>query len=120
MRTRAIVVFLGKELVGGAAWYTRFLKAGFVHCFVLIDSHGKWVKLEGRNGRMEVTYLGMFLEPISHYRNQGAVVVETVTSEKPIKAPLVARTCVGLIKAVLGSGSWAITPRQLYKHLTRG
>lgn len=121
MTQKAVVVFLGSELVEGASWWSRLLKPGFIHCFVLLqDMH--WVKIEGRHGAVRVTQLGEHQSGnvVSHYRAQGAIVVETIVYAKSVRAPFVARTCVGLVKAMLGIKSFSLTPWQLYKHLTRG
>jgi hypothetical protein len=121
MHQRAMVVFLGKELVELSAWYARWLKPGFAHCFMLIESDGNWIKLEGRKGTIGIKFLGKFTEKeqADHYRDQGALVVEAIINDEAIKFPLVERTCVGLIKSVLGIASPLLSPWQLYKHLTR-
>lgn len=118
MTQRAVVVFLGRGLVDGSAWWSRLLKPGFVHCFVLIESSG-WVKIETRYGAVKVAQLGEFDDICAHYRDQGAVVVDTVVSGKSVLSPCVVRTCVGLVKAMLGIRSLSATPWQLYKYLTR-
>lgn len=111
----ALVVFLGMELVDRPAWWARFLKPGFVHCFVLVESNGQWIKVEGQNGGVRIVLAGLI--DADHYRRQGAIVVEAMVMETA--ALLTERTCVGLCKAVLGIRSWALTPWQLYQHLTR-
>lgn len=119
MSRRAVVVFLGTELVDGPAWYARWLKPGFVHCFMLIHSRGRWwIKVEGKFGMPCVSCVELS-NVASHYRQQGATVVETTVSHEKALSLLVARTCVGLIKAFLGIRSMAVTPFGLYKHITR-
>ena len=114
----AVVVFLGEELVDNPAWYTRWLKPGFIHCLVLVESKGQWIKIEGQNGMVCIALAGSFNNVAKHYSNQGATVVVT-NVDVNLMFPLVERTCVGLTKAVLGIRSWALTPWQLYQHLTR-
>lgn len=118
MTQRALVVFLGRDLVDGARWWSRLLKPGFVHCFFLLQERN-WIKIEGRRGSVKLTQLGQ--EPIdviaSHYREQGATVIETAVSTEAVRLPFVARNCVGLVKAMLGVRSFSLTPWQLYKHL---
>lgn len=115
----SIVVFIGSDLIEGGSWYGRFLKEGFVHCFVLIQSNEKWIKIDGHRGKMIVKYIGNVSDLESHYRNQGATVVNTIVRDRPLLSPMVARNCVGLIKCILGIRSFAFTPWQLYKHLKR-
>lgn len=125
MNQRAIVVFLGEDLVERVPWYFRWLKRGFVHCFVLVElmeSKGNWIKIEGKHGVMSVKFAGFFEsldKTMSYYRDQGAVVVSLDVKRDPLRLPFVERTCVGLIKAVLGIQLPLITPWQLYKHLRR-
>ena len=111
---KAVVVFLGQKSVDDPAWYARWLKTGFVHCFILVESEGYWIKLEGTNGIVHVSLASPFND---HYRDQWATVIETPVADGPIRCPLVARTCVGLIKSVLGIRAFALTPWQLYKYL---
>jgi hypothetical protein len=117
----AVVVFCGNELVHDPSWYVRLLKTGFVHCFMLIKSGNKWIKIEGANGMVSITYLGQIRDVAEHYRSQGAICVETRTTltYRANRYPFVPRTCVGLIKSVLGIRSMALTPFQLYKHIVR-
>lgn len=119
MSQRAIVVFLGIDLVDDPAWYARWLKPGFIHCFVLIATDGKWIKLEGKSGALSISILGWINDVEWHYRRQGAVTVKTTVQLNALRSPFVARTCVGLIKSVLGIRSFAVTPWQLYQNLTR-
>ena len=129
MSQRAIVVFLSKDMVDDPAWYARWLKPGFVHCFVLVKSESnQWIKLEGVNGRLHVTQLALDEDAHGHYMryvNRDATIVKIdVRSDMTLprrRLPhlFVSGTCVGLIKSVLGIRSWAITPWQFYKYLTR-
>lgn len=120
--TRAIVVFLGADLVYGAAWYARLLKPGFVHCFVLLESPAGWIKIEGINGIVKLSLLlGEFNDVIAYYRAQGATIMETTVRDGSSSwAPLIIGSCVGTIKSVINSSSWALTPFGLYRYLLRG
>jgi len=120
MTQRAVVVFLGRELVDSAAWWGRLLNPGFVHCFVLLQTSIGWIKLETRYGVVKVTQLDEFDDIVSHYSNQGATVVDTTVYAQSALSPFVVRTCVGMVKAMLGIKSFGLTPWQLYKYLTRG
>lgn len=119
MSQRAVVVFLGHDLFDGHVWWARWLKNGFVHCFVLVESNG-WIKIEYQYGAVKVTQLGEFADIVAHYRDQGAIVVSTMVSTDPIRSPVLVRTCVGLVKEILGVKSFSLTPWQLFNCLTRG
>lgn len=117
MTQRAVVVFVGRELVDGPPWWSFILKPGFLHCFVLIESRG-WVKVELRYGSVRITQLGEFDDIVGNYESQGATVVDTVVTEQSANLPMIIRSCVGLIKVMAGIRSFSFTPWQLYKHLT--
>ena len=113
---KAVVVFLGQKSVDDPAWYARWLKTGFVHCFVLVESEGLWIKIEATRGRVQLTILDDVTA--SHYRDQGAVAVETAVQLHG-GFPFAIKSCVGFTKAVMGLKSWAVTPFGLYKYLER-
>ena len=113
---KAVVVFLGKKSVDDPAWYARWLKPGFVHCFVLVEKQGEWVKVEGARGKLDVTYLGKISDAAAYY--EGTTVATTVRYES-LRSPWIVGSCVGLTKSVLGIRSFALTPWQLYKYLSR-
>lgn len=119
MTQRAVVVFLGRDLVDGLPSFLFWLKPGFVHCFVLLKSRSGWVKVETRYGVVRVTQLGEFDDVVAHYRDQGATVVDTTVTGEASLSPFVVRTCVGLVKSMLGIRSFSLTPWQLYKHLRK-
>lgn len=114
---KALVVF--RE--GGADHpLARFLKPGFGHCFVCVLRDGYWMRIDGRRGvpEFEVLTLGDF-DLAAFYRENGNTVVETEQRTEPLWSPLALRNCVGLVKSVLCLRSWAVTPFQLYRFLTR-
>lgn len=129
MTHRAVVVFLGRELVDGAAWWSWFLKPGFIHCFVLLAINGdeRWIKIEGIYGRLRVTQIPLGDDEREHYVRyvaRGATVIKTDVQSEMLIWPLMngeinVRTCVSVIKSLLGIRSWAVTPWQLYKHLRK-
>lgn len=114
---RALVVWHGH----GSHLLDRFLKLGFKHCFVAVETDGYWITLDGRAGLAVVEIAcEAACDLAAFYRGEGFTVVET---EQRARVPLtifVPYNCVGLVKAVLAIGApWVITPYQLYRYLTK-
>lgn len=120
---RALVVFHDNILPKSGRTHplSRFLRKGFWHCFVCLESNGLWIRLDGECGVPVVQYLTPSdeFDLAGYYRDQGCVVVETRQRDTVPLAPLALRNCVGLVKAVLCVRSWAVTPWQLYRYLKR-
>lgn len=116
-RVQALVVF---HDAGADHPLSRFLKAGFRHCFVALKLGAYWVTVDGRRGApvLEVLAPSTF-DLATHYRSHGLTVVETEQRKRPIRSPLVFANCVGLVKATLCIRSLALTPFQLYRHLIK-
>lgn len=117
MRQRALVIFLGKDMVDGPAWWARWLSPGFAHCFVVVESQGLGVRLEGQNGIAHITVVGPFSDVAGCWEKRAIVVEASIDGDAIIHSPLAERTCVGLIKSVLGVRERVFTPWQLYKYL---
>lgn len=112
---RALVVFSGGS--GVDDFLSRRLKEGFKHCFVVIDDGSYWIRIDGKAGVAEIEVVANSdYDLTSFYRSEGYRVVETYRRDRPMPH-LVAGNCVGVVKAVLGLHSWAITPHQLYRRL---
>ncbi len=114
---KAIVVFHSQ--VERAHPLARFMKPGFWHCFVVVCSDDLWILIDGHMGVPVVKYVAKDdgFDLAAFYRSQGCVVVEMEQREACPVLPLTWRSCVGLVKAVLGVRSWAVTPYQLYRYL---
>lgn len=114
---KALVVFHGN----GCHWLDCLLEPGFRHVFVaILTENGYWIELDGRAGVMYTEVMtGADFDLKSHYEELGHTVVETEQSTHPRSRPLEFTNCVGLVKAVLGIKSWAITPFQLYKYMIK-
>lgn len=100
---------------------SRFMRKGFWHCFACVESDGVWLQLDGRAGVPVVRYLTVAdgFDLAQFYRDKGCTVVETEQGKAPSLWPFALRNCVGLVKAFLCIRSAAVTPWQLYRHLTR-
>ena len=114
----AIVVFHDH----GAPPFERFLKRGFRHCFLALRSGGYWIVFDSRGGRPHIEVVAAAAYDLAgFYRRHGFTVA--VAKQRPgrSKWPLMAATCVGAVKGLLGFGApWLITPYQLYNHLKKG
>lgn len=82
--------------------------------------NGLWLLVDGKDGIPAVRYLSdEEFDLAGFYREQGIIVVETEQGKIPPTCPFLWRNCVGLVKAILCLRSFAFTPYQLYKRLTR-
>lgn len=116
-----LVVFRGKVNV----WWTRFLKPGFHHCFVMLRIDGQWVLFEPLGRQIEIwvgssSVRSVEDDPQIFYRKLGYHVVCTDILETPKSmAPLGLCTCVEMVKRTLGIRDvFILTPFQLYCRLT--
>lgn len=99
---------------------SRFLKAGFRHCFAVLQAGDYWVALDGEAGVPSIRVVtGADFDLAKLYRDAGLTVVETDQRQRPLRAPFVIYNCVGLVKAALCIRSTAITPFSLYRHLLK-
>jgi hypothetical protein len=113
---RAIVAFYDPE---GARW-RWLLKPGFRHVLAAIDDGTYWVMIDAAEGRPVFQVLQTSdYDLAGFWRAEGMTVVETVQGP-PVEKLAWAHNCVGLVKAAICiPAPFAITPHQLYKHLTR-
>lgn len=115
----AWVVFSGKA---DLPWL-RLFRAGFRHCFVLLNDGRRWVTLDPLSHYMDVVVhhhvppsfdLPLWLERRG-YRAVRAPLNRRL--KKP--APWMMFTCVEAVKRILGLHKrFIFTPWQLYRHLT--
>lgn len=113
MDLRTVVVFHNH----GDFWFSRFLQPGFRHVFICVRDGGQWIRIDGMRGLPEVAVLTDF---DIYCSEPGFEVLEVnaYRAERPLF--LMAGTCVGLVKAVLGVRAFnVLTPYQLYKYLKR-
>ena len=106
-------------------WWSRFLTPGFGHCYLLMQTGGRWVILNwGVDAlRLAVTHMPTYAS-LSEFLRPGdtAVRVRAELRER-YRAPWVfgPLTCVEMVKAVLGIRSpWILTPHQLYRRVRVG
>lgn len=117
-RMKVLVVFSGESTHA----ISRFLKPGFLHCFVALQRDEAWIALDGgfRNTHVYFAAHADF-DLKTFYEDQGYTVLEVWTGRIETRNPLMIGSCVGMIKRLIGVGAPLVwTPWQLYKHLTRG
>lgn len=115
---KALVIFSG----GGEPSHPLafLLKKNFRHCGVAVQTGDYWVMLDGERGVPAVTVVSSAsFDLATFYRAEGFTVVETEQRDRPSWAPFLVANCVGLVVGVLCLRTWAITPHQLYLHLTK-
>lgn len=117
-KQRAWVVFVDEERI----FWLRWLRAGYRHCFVILNDEEHWLAIEPLASCLEVTVLPSppdFNLP-EWLRGQGHQVVEASLQRRVDKiAPLAPLNCVEVCKRVLGLRTpFVITPYQLYRHLS--
>jgi len=117
---RAIVIFRDTTEIR----WLRFLKRGFRHCAVLVESDIGWVLCDPLSHKTVIKQI--FIEDsqeiVDRLAAAGLHAIETVLQNPPRRvAPFMPTTCVEGVKRVLGIHTcWIVTPWQLYRHLMRG
>lgn len=114
---KALVVFYDPEDTR-LQW---LLKPGFRHVFCVMDDGEYRIVYDARDGRPYTkAHRNAFDEMAEFYRAEGFTVVETEMGAKPLTAPFAVANCVGLVKAMCAiKAPFAVTPYQLYRHLTK-
>lgn len=90
-----------------------------VWCAYKDDERGHWLIYDWRLGLPNITCADAGFDLAAHYREQGFEVIEVERGEQDIGWGIMLNNCVGHTKMLMGIKSWALTPHQLYKHLTR-
>ena len=98
-----------------------FLKDGFAHVFVVVQSNNSWVRVDSQAGKVAIDIVCASSYSLGDfYRDEGLYVVETTQRYRPSFWPLETANCVGLSKTILGiRAPFVLTPWQLYRHLRR-
>ena len=116
---RTLVVFHDH----GAFWFSKYLRWGFRHVFIcVLDDAGYWIRLDGMKGLPSIEVAaGEKFDLASYYRRENGFTVLIIDADRAPRPPfLMAGTCVGLVKAMLGiRAAWVLTPYQLYRYLKR-
>lgn len=101
------------------------LKKGFRHVVVAVLTPHGWVEIDYSVGVPVVKVFDPTINLEAYYEQLGYICVTTKQNvNKEFKFNLfygniLIANCVGLVKAILGIDSFAITPYQLYKRLNK-
>ncbi len=103
--------------------WLRVLKAGFRHCFIVLESGGSWVVYNPLLHRTDISVVGGgdIFELMRLYRGRGMRVVPWVVRQPPEHpAPIALYTCVEAAKRILGiHARRVLTPWNLYIFLNK-
>lgn len=99
----------------------KLLKGGFQHVWCAThDPERGWSSFDWRMGsahlRMEAS---AHYRLADHYRREGYTVLDVQCGDMYSCSPIILNNCVGYVKLIMGIQSWALTPHQLYRHLTK-
>jgi len=104
-------------------WWLKFLKSGFRHCFVILETDRGCISVDPISNSFSVKMLeGYELKGLLRwYKNMGMEVMKVAIDDKNAGpffwAPL---TCVEIVKRLIGLNKMLVmTPWQLYKHIKR-
>ena len=117
---KILVCFGGRKTY----WWTRFLKKGFYHCFLVMGDGKRWILIDPVRSRTDLVIFkgnrGFELLKERGYNTlelPDFMIDSTPKEEGHIFIPF---TCVETVKHFLGINSWLIiTPYQLYKYLIK-
>jgi len=109
----------------GEHWYTRLLKRGYGHVYVVTNDGNQWMQLDPVS-----TNLSPYIYDIpvdsnlpKYLANRGFKVIKVVLNEldskRSILRPFLLLTCVEVVKYIIGLRAWCLTPYGLYKKLTK-
>jgi hypothetical protein len=119
MTRRALVVFGDNT----GLWWLRFLRPGFRHCFVVVETSSDWVVIDPLSHCLEVSVVP--LSSVPDFRlacvKAGLRVVD-VEIERPLRKamPIGPFSCVECAKRVIGlKNRFVMTPWQLYEQIAK-
>jgi hypothetical protein len=116
---RAVVIFVGCTRI----WWLRWLRRGYRHCLVAVETDGGWVLYDPLCHYTEINVIGNGSAEgiIDRYRTAGCTAVLAKRRVPPRRlAPVRPYTCVEAVKRILGLREPLIfTPYQLYRWLRR-
>lgn len=120
LNSKAWVVFVDETEV----WWLRGLRRGFRHCYILLNDGQHWLSIDPLSHMIEFTihhHIEQDFDLPAWHRGRGHNVVKAELRDAPqVCAPLMAFTCVEMVKRILGIHDfWIWTPYDLYRYLTK-
>ncbi|SCA55383.1 conserved hypothetical protein [Candidatus Terasakiella magnetica] len=112
--SRALIVYSDNTGV----WWLRFLRAGFRHCFIILETDRGtiWVDPLSNNLTLKILEGYELAGLIRWYRDMGMHVQSVCLDDNKVKSfPWAPMTCVEVVKRLVGiRNPFIITPYQLY------
>jgi hypothetical protein len=97
---------------GDGGWWECFLNRDIQHCYLVKPQAGKWMLVSKCVRDMDIRILDDFSVVTPN------TLAIKVTAKECVRGLLMANTCVGHVKQVLGiRNPFILTPYQLYKYL---
>ena len=115
---RGLVCF--SDGAGRYDWLCRWLRPGFRHCWLAVNTEAGWILVDPRAHWLEVEWLARpDFDLAAFYRSEGVAVVPVEIVEPPRRGyPVFLWTCVETVKRALGIRAWwCWTPYQLWRLL---
>ena len=114
-------VFFGEaEQLG---WLRIFTKRGWRHCFAVTTlADDVPIVINPSRPVLEITLpLATTAETVARFRQDGyrCLVVSTTEPDYNLAKHCIVKSCATVVAYSLGIGTWAITPRQLWRRLLR-
>lgn len=115
---RAYVVFHND----GGYFFSRWLREGFRHCFVIVESGAYLVKIDAEQGTPTHDVIGTSYDGawyVQKYIDMGWTVHVLLADRRMMRLPYaMVGSCVGMVKAILSIDAWwVLTPWQLHRYL---
>lgn len=118
-QTKILIVFVGQSDCPCLRW----LKQGFKHCFVALQTTDRWIICDSLKNRMDFSIIDLTpnFNLSEFYSHRGYTVIAGYGSAQKPSSSIVPEilTCVTVVKRIIGLRSfWTFTPWQLFCLLT--
>jgi hypothetical protein len=115
---KCLLIF-GAENAHPLAWLLN-RKRRHVWCALQDVDRGAWISYNWHQGVPVIqAEAAADYDLTTHYRAQGFAVVEVDRGTQPRLFPLVMNNCVGHVKVICALHTFAVTPHQLYRSMTK-
>jgi hypothetical protein len=119
MSSMKCLLIFGAENAHPLAWLLN-RKRRHVWCALQDTDRNMWVSYNWHQGVPVIqAEAAADYDLATHYRAQGFAVVEVERGTEPRLLPLVMNNCVGHVKVICALSTFAVTPHQLYRSMTK-